>query len=171
MNYSVYKITNKVNGKCYVGLTKKSPEMRMFEHYKRGFALTAAIDKYGSDNFELFVLDSGLTKELAVEREKYWIQECQSTVDKHGYNMTLGGDGVVNVILTEESRRRYSEAAKKGYRENPNYGNTGKKRSDESKEKMRNADYLLKRIGANNPMFGRKHSEESLKKMRNRKKL
>ncbi len=167
--YSVYLVHNNVNGKSYVGVTKKSPEMRLFEHYKSGYALTDAIKKYGKENFSLSVIESNLNRTQAYDREKYWIHYHQSTTDKNGYNMTLGGDGIILIEQTKESRKKKSEATKENHRKKI-VGMYGKKRTEESKQMMREKEYLKNRTGENNPMFGRVHSEGSKKKMTGRPK-
>lgn len=163
MNYTVYKITNTVNGKIYVGLTKQTIHMRLMDHYKRGFALTDAIHKYGKDKFLIESLETNLTKDQASEREKYYISELNSTVKGVGYNMTFGGDGVAVVEHTAEYRKKLSDAAKKNHA-NKIIGMHGRKHSQETKSSMseNHADFS----GDKNPMYGRKHSPETIEKIR-----
>lgn len=91
----IYKITNTINGKVYIGKTERSIEQRWQEHLK--FASTElneqrplynAIRKYGVNNFIIEVVEE--TKDVN-EREQYWINYYNSY--KEGYNATLGGDG------------------------------------------------------------------------------
>lgn len=91
----IYKITNKINGKAYIGKTEFSVERRWKEHLSESKKprcskrpLYRAINKYGSDNFTVEILEE--TKD-AENREKYWI-ELYQTYSK-GYNATKGGDG------------------------------------------------------------------------------
>lgn len=95
----IYKITNTINGKVYVGQTIKSAKARFTEHkyfamhkqYQRGRPhLYSAMEKYGCDNFKVEVLET-CPRELLDEREVYWIAQCDSY--NKGYNMTLGGQG------------------------------------------------------------------------------
>lgn len=96
----VYKITNKINNKCYIGITKDI--VRRFSYHKRvreeenckeyDKPLYAAIRKYGIDNFEFSVLEEGLSIEEANLREIALIKEYNSLTHNHGYNIREGGD-------------------------------------------------------------------------------
>lgn len=93
----IYKITNKVNGKSYIGKTLKSVEDRFNEHCKerlkercKNRPLYRAMNKYGIENFEVSVLEE-VTDKMASEREIFWIDHF-GTYSK-GYNATKGGDG------------------------------------------------------------------------------
>lgn len=89
---SIYKITNKLNNRCYIGQTT-DVKRRFSEHKARGYGrensiLYRAFDKYGLDNFTFEVIESDI--ENYNEREKYWIAYYNSYED--GYNMTPGGE-------------------------------------------------------------------------------
>lgn len=91
----IYQITNKINGKIYIGKTEHSIEKRFKEHCTDAFKdrnekrpLYAAMRKYGIENFEISLLEETNNPE---EREVYWIEQKRSF--KFGYNATLGGDG------------------------------------------------------------------------------
>lgn len=91
----IYKITNKINQKIYIGKTEFSVEKRWKQHCSDAFKsenqnrpLYAAIKKYGIDNFLIEVIEE---TNQANEREIYWIEYFQSF--KNGYNATKGGDG------------------------------------------------------------------------------
>ena len=91
----VYKITNKINGKIYIGQTYRSIEERFSEHKKDAFRdrsekrpLYSAMRKYGVDSFYIELIEE---TENPLEREKYWIEYFKSF--KNGYNATIGGDG------------------------------------------------------------------------------
>lgn len=93
----IYKITNKVNGKSYIGKTLKSVEDRFSEHCRervrdrcKNRPLYRAMNKYGVENFEVSVLEE-ITDIAASEREIFWIDHF-GTYSK-GYNATKGGDG------------------------------------------------------------------------------
>jgi group I intron endonuclease len=91
----IYKITNELNSKCYIGKTEKgNPEERFYEHLKaaKRFSerpLYRAINKYGLEYFSFEVLEETSEPE---SREVYWIQHYNS-YGSTGYNATLGGDG------------------------------------------------------------------------------
>lgn len=89
----IYKHTNKINGKSYIGQTKKSMYERAGkngEAYASCSEFYGAIREYGWDNFEHTVLQENIaTQEEADTQERYWIKYYGTF--KHGYNLTLGG--------------------------------------------------------------------------------
>lgn len=96
MSY-IYKITNQINGKLYIGKTNRTIQERFKEHcrdyLKRGNEkrpLYSAMKKYGIRNFSIELIEECALNE-AETREKYWIEFYGSF--KYGYNATLGGDG------------------------------------------------------------------------------
>ena len=108
---SVYVITcPSINDKKYVGLTKLPIEKRLMGHISSAhagskFALHEAIRKYGSDKFRISQLVCCSSREQAAEQEIKFISELSSHVDTGlGYNMTLGGEGIVG--LSEGSLMR-----------------------------------------------------------------
>lgn len=92
----IYKITNRVNNKVYIGQTHFTIEHRFKQHIKnyniehRKQPLYMAFDKYGIDNFYVEALEEVECDKLD-EREIYWIAYYDSF--KNGYNATLGGKG------------------------------------------------------------------------------
>lgn len=96
----IYKITNKINQKVYIGKTQCSIERRFREHLdssKRARCekrpLYDAMNKYGVENFSVELVEE---TNIPEEREKYWINYYRSYIgfsDCNGYNATLGGDG------------------------------------------------------------------------------
>jgi group I intron endonuclease len=92
MSNSIYRITNKVNGKFYIGKTTKSVEQRFKTHIykskKQNTYLYRAMRKYGVDQFVIEQLELVEHQDLLNEKEKYWIAQLSPQ-----YNMTKGGDG------------------------------------------------------------------------------
>ena len=91
----IYKITNDINGKVYVGKTEHSVEKRFKEHccerLKRRCEkrpLYSAMNKYGVEHFHVELLEE---TDNPNEREMFWIQQLNAY--HHGYNATKGGDG------------------------------------------------------------------------------
>lgn len=91
----IYKITNSINGKVYIGQTVKTLQKRFIQHknnctksYFSQLAIYKAFNKYGIDNF-VFEKIEEIPNKLLDEREKYWIEEYDSYFN--GYNSTLGG--------------------------------------------------------------------------------
>lgn len=92
----VYKITNKINNKLYIGITndiKKrwSNEKSYPADPKRRQVIQEAIHKYGTDNFIFEVIAKGLSIEEAVQQEKNLILEY-NTLIPNGYNVHPGGE-------------------------------------------------------------------------------
>ena len=92
----IYKIENDINGKIYIGKTERTLEQRFKEHCHDAYRLTTkhrplyrAIQKYGEEHFHISLIEE---TNMPCERERYWIETLGSF--KHGYNATLGGDGV-----------------------------------------------------------------------------
>ena len=91
----IYKITNKQNGKCYIGQTINSLEQRWQRH--KNDALNNVIDThfarairyYGVDNFIAEIIDTAQNQEELTNKEYYWIKYYDST--KNGYNETEDG--------------------------------------------------------------------------------
>lgn len=117
--YCVYVHTNKSNGKRYVGITSMLPEKRWANGhgYRSNRLFYRAIQKYGWDGFTHEVLERGLTKESACEREVELIQTMQLTNPQYGYNLDKGGNG--SNRITEETREKLSNGTKRYYKEHP----------------------------------------------------
>ena len=152
-NYYVYKHTNKVNNKVYIGITCQEPTKRWAngsgyrtQHFSR------AILKYGWDGFSHEILYEGLSEAQAKVLEVSLIYYYKSTNPKYGYNISEGGDIVHH---SEETRKKMSEAQKG--ENNPNYGKRGaetsfygKHHTEETKAKISEANK-----GANHPNYGK----------------
>lgn len=95
--YSIYKATNKVSGKVYIGFACNFPERK--RTHKKRYKTTKtkfydAIKSYGWDNFEWNIIYQSLDSSHCLSiMEPYFIKEFNS-VD-NGYNMTLGGEGTL----------------------------------------------------------------------------
>ena len=106
----IYLIRNLINGKAYIGKTidfKRRVRDHLMGHTKQCKALNNAIKKYGVDAFTYEVLYEGIIPELLSDIERQAIRE-HNTKAPNGYNLTDGGDGLLNP--SEETRRRMSEA-------------------------------------------------------------
>lgn len=96
----IYKITNLVNGKCYIGQAvdihhRWKEHMRKINDLSYDYVLYRAFRKYGVEQFSFEIIEE-CGQELLDERERYYIEIYHSYVSDekaHGYNMTLGGDG------------------------------------------------------------------------------
>lgn len=93
MTCGIYKITNVINNKCYIGCSKNI-ELRWKQHKripKRKVAIYNAMRKYGIENFKFEIIEVCSEREL-YEKEKFWIKYYNSY--NNGYNETTGGEGV-----------------------------------------------------------------------------
>lgn len=95
----IYKITNLVNGKCYIGQTSQNIRKRWRDHINTSneknsnyynYPLYKAFRKYGINNFKFEIIEECNVNELN-EKEIFYIEEFNSYKD--GYNQTLGGGG------------------------------------------------------------------------------
>ena len=94
----IYKITNNINGKVYIGKTTKTVEERWKGHlkkknYKKN-KFYNALNKYGIDNFTIEEIEE-CDDDLLNEQEIYWINFYNSY--ENGYNSTGGGDGGIKI--------------------------------------------------------------------------
>lgn len=99
----IYKITNDINKKIYIGKTSEGIEQRFQRHYQDSKKsrnekrpLYDAINKYGIEHFHIEELEQVKNDEEACERERFWIEKLRTYIgfkDCNGYNATLGGDG------------------------------------------------------------------------------
>lgn len=129
---TIYKITNLINGKIYIGKTVSSARNRFLNHLSRSRCgdrrpLYRSIRKHGEDMFRLETLISGLDCSLGDKEEIRLIEALRPQ-----YNITLGGGGLRGYVPTEETRKKLALAAKgrAGYWR-------GKTRDQEFKDKAR----------------------------------
>ena len=99
----IYKITNILNQKSYIGKTIRDPEIRWNEHKQDSkhpnLPLQRAFKKYGINSFSFEIIEE-VKEELLDEREKYYIKKFNTY--KQGYNATLGGEGGITHTLPKE---------------------------------------------------------------------
>ena len=100
----IYKTTNLINGKIYIGLKQASPEDSI-QYYGSGVYLNKAIEKYGIKNFKKEIIERDIESyEELCESEIKWIAHYQSNKKSIGYNKTSGGNGVRGYEFTEEDK-------------------------------------------------------------------
>ena len=122
----VYKITNTVNGKSYIGISIHEPEKRRIKDHLSGHGnqdIADDINIYGKDAFTYEILEANVFDELVPDLEVAYIASF-NTVAPHGYNQNSGG---THAIPSAETRRKISEAQK------------GKKLSAEHRRKISEA--------------------------------
>lgn len=94
----VYKITNKINNKVYIGLTTQSLKYRWGRHVTEARNpnnckhLYKAMRKYGENNFMIEIIEETDDFQKLGELERYYIKLFDSTNPQRGYNLTCGGE-------------------------------------------------------------------------------
>ncbi len=143
----IYKITNQLTGKSYIGWTSQNLDRRWIQHQKlanknldnRPFY--NAIRKYGVDCWTTEVLAITEDKATAKQKEIEYIELFESY--DYGYNATRGGDGNNDIKMSAESNQARSEALKGRPK---NYDRmAGKSHSAETKAKMSQAHKGMKK--------------------------
>jgi len=132
----VYKTTNLLNGKVYIGQDSKNRHT----YLGSGILLKKAIKKYGRDNFVKDTVAWCDTKDKLDFLEKFYIDFFKTRVP-NGYNLTDGGEGIVGHHHAEETKQKMSKAA------------LGKPKTEEAKSRMSQSKK------------GSYHSEETKQKM------
>ena len=114
MSVGIYKYTNKINGKVYIGQSKILRSRRN-QHLSSAFnpnsneydsLLHRAMRKYGYENFDYEILENCLVSELD-EKEIYWIEQYNSYGE--GYNLTKGGNSPTTIKITEENLEKITK--------------------------------------------------------------
>ena len=110
----IYKITNKINGKSYIGQTIQNVKERFYQHCATkcsqailNMVIHKAINKYGKSNFTIEVIEEVESTNLN-DRERYWIRYYDSY--NNGYNSTEGGQDGIKLfknLNTESIVREY----------------------------------------------------------------
>ena len=190
--YTVYSITNKLNGKRYIGISCDY-KRRWYQHLwalqnnkHNNIKLQNSYNLHGEDNFEFSILEQlDCTFDEAAKLEVDYIAKFDSC--NNGYNQSFGGDGTDFAKVSDETKRKIADSM---------MGNTyslGIKRSDDTKKKMSESmkhccdmedrklrgsktlknlwkdpqfrDKMLQKNLGNTYNLGKHHSEETKKKL------
>jgi group I intron endonuclease len=161
--YYIYKITNSLNNKIYVGRTK-NPAYRHRQHISLANRyddysdvvgaqkIHIAIKELGSENFTFEVFEKCNNYSNACEREIHWIKEYRSDQEQFGYNDKSGPDFGV-IMWSEEDRQRMS--LRMSGDNNPMFG------KPKSKEMLQQLSENFS--GTGNPFYGKTHTNEAKK--------
>lgn len=169
----VYRATNKVNGKVYVGITTTALSKRIKGHISSGnnpkkvYKFQRAIRKYGIDSFAFDIIVECLSKEDLCASEVFYINLYQASSQDNGYNLTSGGEGGTHFSEESKQKLRISHLGRKHAEETKlaiSAALIGRKVSEETRQKQSLAK-KGKHGGENAPMYGKHHSEETKQRM------
>ena len=148
----IYKTTNLINGKIYIGKDSKNNP----NYLGSGNLIKLAINKYGRENFKKEILEVCINNNELSEKERFWIDKLNSINKKIGYNLSEGGiGGCLGCKRSDETKLKITGE------NNPFFG---KKHSDESKSKI--GKIHKGKVGPNS---GKVLSEETKTKISNSK--
>jgi group I intron endonuclease len=145
MNFYIYKITNMINNKIYIGKRITRNIIPDDNYFGSGKLIKRAIKKYGLENFTKEILEICDAKSID-EKEIFWIGEYKSMDSLIGYNIAKGGNGgdlLTNNPDREDIIKRMTESMK------------SRIFSDDHKRKLSEG-----KLGEKNPIFGRKMTDE-----------
>jgi group I intron endonuclease len=142
--YKLYQITNTVNGKSYIGITRLSINERWKVHIsnsrKPKYPLHHAIAKYGSELFSIILLEENTDRKYISNLEEPIIKRLKTHISENGYNVAKGGYG--GDLGPEAQAKRnatiqnLSPEQKLEWGQNLSKARLGKKHSTETKSKM-----------------------------------
>ena len=133
MYYYLYKITNLLNNKVYIGQSNKEKERwRQHKYFgrnpeKTGQYIHRAMNKYGIDNFSYEVMAMCLTSEDANETEIILINQYNSRNNDYGYNIAPGGEAAWNRGLPSEQQPMYGKKQSDFFKQRMSEVHNGKK--------------------------------------------
>lgn len=154
----IYKTTNLINGKIYVGKSSKSIS-ESTSYYGSGIIFFKALKKYGKENFKKEIIEELESIEEMNNREKYWIETLNAQDSSIGYNLANGGDGGDTSSFIDYSNPEYKKKlsdAQSGEK-NSQYG------KKHTKKELINRKFI--KYGKDNHMTGRKQSDEFKKRV------
>jgi|TARA_R110000851_G_C12935200_1_gene551673 group I intron endonuclease len=156
MKYTVYQVTNQINGKIYIG--KHQTENPVDGYFGSGKAIKEAITKYGKKNFTkevLYIFDNEDEMNL---KEKELINE-EFVKRRDTYNLGVGGEGGPHF----KGRTHSKESIEKMKRFGDHLTENGRKRIIQSNSKRIISDETKKKLSEKAKQ--RTHSEETKKKI------
>lgn len=159
-NYT-YMVTNKINGKVYVGSHCWDGEGLDPNYYGSGTAITKAVKKYGKKNFQVEVLYYYDTVEECRQDEERILTEYNVRDCPHSYNIKNAAVGMTSEDMTGENNPNYGKRGKDTSRYGKHHTEGAKRKISESKKGCKLSDETRQKIsqatkGENNPMYGKR---------------
>ena len=139
--YTIYKATNTINGKSYIGFDSNWPSrqgVHKSSSNKSTFHFHRALKKYGFDNFSWEVLYQSDDKDHTLKTMESYFIRLYNTFLGEGYNMTFGGEGFTG-NHSEETRRKLSLSRQNmspETRQKMSIAKKGKTHSPETRQKL-----------------------------------
>ena len=153
MPAKIYKLTNTVNGKGYIGFTTQSVEARFRQHCSPNkTAIHSAIKKYGKAAFTIEVLHEGDDRDSVLALEETFIREHHTHISEHGYNRNFGG-----AFSSNENRPAAKWTSERHIKMSAMFRSIDKSymQTEAYKESMRSVK-AGKHQGQGNPLYGRR---------------
>ena len=160
----IYKTTNLINQKIYIGQDSKNNS----NYLGSGKLLKEAIKEFGKENFKKEILEYCNSQVELNNQERFWVKELNSKTP-NGYNITSGGQGTLNWMPSKETLEKQNIARKKRFedpKEREKLSKAQKKRFENLNERNKISKGQKKRFKnkTNHPMYNKHHSEKSNKK-------
>jgi len=149
----IYKITNMINDKFYIGSTINF-DKRIYNHISKlnnnshyNFYLQNDWNRYGSDNFRFEIIEV-VDEDDLIDKEQYWLDFCQPYKRNIGYNINNKAD---RSCMTEETKEKLRLI------------NIGKKMPESMKQKIRKHHENGVYDDKNKKQIGKKQSKGTIK--------
>lgn len=173
----IYKISNKSNGKFYIGSTTcfrtrfTSHKSMLRRNAHKNLYLQNSWNKYGSKSFKFEIIELVDKHDKLIEREQFWIDKTKCYDNSIGYNISKTARTNLGAELSDETKRKIS-IANKGRKHtlqsrlNMAKSKIGVKQSKEQVEsRMKSIILNGSRKGENHHFYGKSHSEEMKQKI------
>ena len=136
----IYKTTNLINGKYYVGKQKVYTP----SYFGSGMALKHAIRKYGKQNFKKEILEECQSETDLKNKELWWLDTLDAIKDKNCYN-----------LVRETSSNQHRSYDDPEYKKRLSVSITKMLNTPESKARLK-----IQNGGKNNPMYGKRRTDD-----------
>lgn len=112
----IYCIFNKLSSKLYIG-SALNMSKRLYTHSQQladnkhhSILLQRAYNKYGKENFEIFILEKVKDKSKLLEREQFWLDLNKSYDPELGYNLSPTAGSILGIKYSDQARANLSAA-------------------------------------------------------------